>query len=455
MNFIQKNSFKNNISDHLFPDKKLDDYKNIASPTVLEEIKKEAFKLQGKTIIRCSAVSQGGGVAEMIPLFAGLMNNLGIKTHWLTMEHSVSPIFFGITSGLHYALQDSKKKWVVYENPISEVVERPVEKTDLDLFFSENEKFGYIIKQLQESIRGDCIVINDDPQCVASIKTAKIGKTPFFWRFHPYGDFQADVWQFLKPYIIDYDGIISTSSDYFPTDIKTDIKVEVNYPFIDPFHEKLKILSNIEINQTLEKFGIDPEKPILAQASRFDFDKDPLGVIEVFRLLKKNYSDLQLVYTGPFAEDNPTSTSILAKMKMQVDLLGFKPGKDVFFLHPKLEKPGPFHYKELAALWQSPKTFVVQLSIHEGFGLVVSEAAWLRKSVVGTKTGGIPFQIKHDETGYLVEPRDYTKAAEYISKLMDNPGLNNAMGEKAHEYIKNNFLISSNVLRWLKIINAR
>ncbi len=143
-------------------------------------------------------------------------------------------------------------------------------------------------------------------------------------------------------------------------------------------------------------------------------------------------------------------------MEERIREYNFKPKKDVFLLHTKMNhhRPVGLFYRELAAVWHHPKSYILQLSTREGFGLVVAEAAWCGKPVVGAKVGGIVPQIKDGKTGFLVSPKDYRKAAECILTLIKNPKLSNQMGRSAHKHIRENFLITANLLRWLRLINS-
>ncbi len=421
--------------------------------------------MKGKTIFRLNATPFGGGVAEMIPYFAALLNSLGVRTRWLTMA---SPFgqkrgffnppadFFGFTCGIHYGLQDSQKAWSVYEQKKGKMCLRPVNKKDKTLYLRVNQDFGCLLLKAQKKLGKADVIINDDPQPAAVAGKIKKRDQLLLWRFHPFGDPQSLVWEFLNPFILEHDAAVLTLPDYLPDSIRKEVPVKQNFPFIDPYHQKLKKPSLSKIKAILREFGIDPKKPILAQVSRYDPDKGPLDVIEVFNLLKKQYSDLQLVYVGTFAYDNPTSVMVLDQMEKRIKDLGLVLGKDVFLLHTAMEhhRPVGSFYQELAALWYAPNSYLIQLSTKEGFGLVVTEAAWCGKPVVGSRVGGIVPQIKHGKTGFLAKVGNHREAADCVSRLIKSPKLNQKMGQAAHEHIRQNFLITANLLRWLKIINS-
>ncbi|MCL4338629.1 glycosyltransferase [Patescibacteria group bacterium] len=453
--------FDFNLADHLFPPRRLVDYARYVSPETLSEIQTEAENLKCKTILRFNSTSFGGGVAELIPSFAALMNDLGIKTHWMTMTspygsekgYNPPPDFFGITAGLHYSLQDSSKMWFVFENGDGKIHPRPVTEKDENLYLEVNSTFGKMLQDYQQNTQNGCIFIADDPQCVAVIDKAKRDGQKWFWRFHPYGDPASPSWKFIEPYILKHDASVCTIPQYFPSDLKTKIRWETNYPFVDPFHKKLQPMSKEEADKILSEFGVDPQRPILVQVSRFDPDKNPLGILEVFKIMRQKYNGLQLIYTGPFANDNPVSSMVLKQMRTKADQMGFAENKDYFFLHTQTAHPRPFHYHELAAVWQATNTYIIQLSNLEGFGMMVAEASWCGKPVVASNIGGIIPQIQHGKTGFLVSPRNYEEAAINVAKLIDDHQMERHMGIAAHNFINDNFLITANILRWLRLMN--
>lgn len=451
-----------NQANHLYPKRKLEDYGRINSQKTIDQIREKARLLKGKRILRINATPFGGGVAEMIPYFASLLKDLGIKIDWLTIASPFGrqrgfnppPDFFGFTSGLHYSLQDSQRSLAVFEKKNSQIVKRPASQADRDLFLKVNQQFAEIILNYQKKVGKAEIVICDDPQCLPVVQKAKQKNQVWFWRFHPYGDPLSQAWKFLEPFILKYDQLVVTIPDYLPKRIRNKAVIKQNFPFIDPFHQKLQPMKRRKINQVLEEFGINPQEPILAQISRYDPDKDPLGVIEVFNYLKKKYPTLQMVYIGNFAADNPVSLLVLKEMKEKIKKSGLKLKKDVFLLHSAMRHPRPvgFFYQELAAVWHYPQSLLVQLSSKEGFGLVVSEAAWCGKPVVGSKIGGIIPQIIEGKTGFLVKPGRYQEVANQVSKLIDDPSLAERMGQAAQEHVRENFLITANLLRWLEIL---
>ncbi len=303
-----------NLADHLFPPRKLFDYSPFVSQKILRNIKEEAQPLKGRSILRLSATPFGGGVAEMVPYFCALLKDLGINVHWLTIAspwgkkcgYNPPSNFFGFTSGMHYSLQDAAEKWSAYRKKGEKIEQGPVTQKDERLYLVVNNRFAQMILDFQKKWGKADVVINDDPQCAAAITKAKKPNQLWFWRFHPYGDPSSPAWDMLTPYIVNHDAAVLTMLNYFPQGIKERIPVFQNFPFVDPYHKKVQSPTKKNIKAILEEFGIDPQKPILAQISRYDPDKNTLGVIEVYKILKRSCPNLQLVYIGNLAYDNPT-----------------------------------------------------------------------------------------------------------------------------------------------------
>ena len=187
----------------------------------------------------------------------------------------------------------------------------------------------------------------------------------------------------------------------------------------------------------LVRFGIDPRRTILTQVSRFDRLKDPLGVLRAYRIVKR-YFDCQLVLAGGGASDDPEGSAVLAEVR---EAAGNDP--DVFIL----ELP-PSDPLEVNAL-QRGSTVVIQKSLREGFGLTVAEALWKKKPVVASAVGGIPTQVIHKHTGLLAHSVEGT--AYQIRFLLAHPDIAQRLGEQGHEHVRENFLITGNLKRYLTL----
>jgi len=208
-------------------------------------------------------------------------------------------------------------------------------------------------------------------------------------------------------------------------------------PSIDPLSEKNRELSQEEVSETAKKFNIPFDRSMLLQVSRFDRFKDPIGVIKAYRMVKK-YNDCILVLAGSPATDDPEGEAVLADVREYA-----ADDPDIFVLLLPA-----FSDKEINAL-QRMATIVLQKSIKEGFGLTVSEAMWKEKPVLGSAVGGIPSQIMHGVTGFLVHSPE--GAAFRVRQLLNNPDMAKRMGELGKEHVKTNFLITRQVRDYLSI----
>ena len=372
-------------------------------------------KLKGIKVLHVSSTYKGGGVAEILHRMVPLMNELEIETDWKVLEGDEK--FFTFTKKLHNLLHI----------PCGECI--------------DSEEIVYYLKITYENFKKidtenyDVIFIHD-PQPMGLIIKKRPGQK-WIWRCHvdtSTPDPQA--WDFLENFLNAYDACVFHMPEFIYEKIK--IPTYTVRPSIDPLHPKNIDLSEKEIKTTLTKFGIDPEKPIIVQVSRFDKLKDPFGVFEAFKLVRKKY-DCQLILAGSFAPDDPEGEGVYK------DLLNITSDeKNVFVLNLP-----PDSHREINA-FQRGATVVVQKSLKEGFGLVVSEAMWKSKPVVGSNVGGIKRQIVHGVTGYLVNSIE--GAAVRIKQLLANKEFRDNMGFHAKERVRHRFLIIRHLRDYLLLI---
>jgi trehalose synthase len=253
------------------------------------------------------------------------------------------------------------------------------------------------------------------------------------WRCHiDLSHPSREVWEFLRPYVEKFDAAVFSSPAFSQS---LGIPQYLIYPTIDPLADKNRELEPEFIGGVLERFGIDARRPILTQISRFDRLKDPLGVIQAYKLVRR-HNDCQLVLAGGGANDDPEGEVVLNEVKAAAE-----GDPDIHLLNLP-----PWSHLEINAL-QRASTIVVQKSVREGFGLTVSEALWKRKPVVASAVGGIPTQVIHKLTGMLVHSVEGT--AYQIRFLLSNPAIARKLGENGHEHVKENFLITHNLKRYL------
>lgn len=246
------------------------------------------------------------------------------------------------------------------------------------------------------------------------------------------------VWNFIKPFVEIYHAYIFTLKNYAQEGLVKE-KIFVFTPSIDPLSKKNVPLTLDESKKIFEKYAVVTSHPIILQVSRFDPWKDPIGVIDAYRIVKKELPNVQLVMAGSMATDDPEGIRYYKKTKSYA---GEDP--DIFILSD-LDGVGD---KEINA-FQVASDVIVQKSTREGFGLTVTEGLWKGKPVIGGNVGGIPIQIINEENGFLVN--DITECAKKIIFLLKNHEISKRMGKKAKEYVRNNFLITDNLYNYLKL----
>ncbi|MDP3043542.1 MAG: glycosyltransferase [bacterium] len=392
----------------------LNQYKKIIGEEKINEIIREAKPLRGKYVAHINSTFYGGGVAEIIESLVILMNDIGINAGWRQLKGSAS--FFEITKLFHNGSQGADVKLNKKIKKIYEEINR------------KNSLFMHIEKN-------DAVIIHD-PQVLPLIKFYK-KQQPWIWRCHiDITEPDKILWSYLKSFINLYDIMIISDAGYRKKNIK--IPQEVIMPSINPLNDKNKKLSSAQIKSILEKAGIKPNKPIISQISRYDYWKDPLGVIDVFKAVKKKI-DCQLVLLGNFATDDPEGGKVYREVARKAKNL-----KDAYVLLNVKDN-------DLAVnALQSASAVVLQKSIREGFAITVSEALWKGTPVIGGNVGGIPNQIIDGKSGYLIN--SVQECADRTVELLKNERLRKRMGKFGHEYVKNNFLVTRHLLDYIRLL---
>jgi trehalose synthase len=392
------------------PPPHLEDYEPIIGQSQLDELYYLAQALRTKTVKMVNSTAVGGGVAEILNRLVPLMNELEIATRWEVITGGND--FFEVTKAFHNALHGG---------------EYDLSQDAMEIFLMYNEQN----RQRMQFVE-DLFVIHD-PQPAGLIRSKERHRGRWVWRCHiDLSNPHPDVWGFLRPLVDQYDAAIF-SSPAFSRQLA--IPQYLFYPCIDPLSEKNKELDESYIAKVCDDFGIDRSRPIVTQISRFDRLKDPVGVIQAYQLAKK-YVDCQLVLAGGGATDDPEGAAVLQEA---MDAAGDDP--DVIVLNLP-----PWSALEINALQQA-SSLVIQKSIKEGFGLTVTEALWKGKPVIAGAVGGIPTQIIHKHTGVLVHSVE--GCAYQIRYLLTHPEYAAGLGANGREHVKENFLITSNVKRWL------
>jgi trehalose synthase len=388
----------------------IEQYSGIAPKGDLLLLGRLSERLQKKSFLHINSTRAGGGVAEILQRMIPILEELGISARWEVIAGDDK--FFDITKRIHNALQGNPQEiteemWEYH----CEVNRRNAEKLDLD---------------------ADAVLIHD-PQPVPLIEFKNVGK--WIWRCHiDVSGPVRDVCEHIEKYSRKYDASVFSVAKFARA---MDIDEFIIPPSIDPLSDKNRDLNEEEIRDVMEKFQIPADRPMVLQVSRFDRFKDPLGVIEAYRMVKK-YNDCILVLAGSPATDDPEGEAVLQEVRSYAS-----DDPDIYILLLPA-----FSDKEINGL-QRAATVILQKSVKEGFGLTVSEAMWKGKPVIGGAVGGIPLQIVHGITGFLVHSVE--GAAFRIRQFLNNPDMAVRMGEKAKEYVRKNFLITRQTRDYLSI----
>ena len=392
----------------------LEKYETLLGKAVMKKLKKKAETLTEKSILHINSTKFGGGVAEILHNMVPLMNELGINANWETFTAPDS--FFEISKKMHNALQGN-----------------------MNIIFSEKEIKDYIdqaestYEQLHPN--SDFNIIHDPQPCPA-IKFAIDKKGKWIWRCHiDTSEPNPQAWNMISDYLSLYDALIFTKLEY-AKQVNHNLIIQIP-PSIDPFSLKNQEIQEENAKQIVEKF-VPLDLPLISQISRFDPWKDPLGVIDAYRIVKEKFP-IRLALIGSLAHDDPEGEQWLNKIN---DYIKGDPHIHV------LSNLDGVDALEVNAFQRVSKV-VVQKSIKEGFGLTVTEALWKKTPVIGGNVGGIKLQIENGVNGFLVDT--VAETAEKILYLLNNPKIAKKMGEEGHRKIKNEFLLNKHVERYLDL----
>lgn len=395
---------------------RLDDYTPYAGPDVVEQIRLMARHLRGARVLHISSTRLGGGVAELLSRLVPLTNEVGLEAEWTVIE--APDAFFDVTKAIHNALHGAAAS------------------TSPEMF----RLYRRVMTENAVRVRHDAdFIIVHDPQPLGLVEFRSETRSRWIWRCH-IDVSQADqrVWALIKPYIDRYDAAIF----HIPQFVRPDLFIRqyIMPPFIDPLSDKNRELTGDQVAGVLKRLGIPTDKPLIVQVSRFDRLKDPLGALQAFSMVKRSI-DAAFVYVGNFAPDDPegrvVSEEVLARARQVPDAAIVVNPSDNDITVNALQRAA---------------TVVLQKSIREGFGLVVTEAMWKGKPVVGGDTGGIAFQVIDGVTGFLVQTVD--GAAYRLRQLLSSPPLAQLMGQEAQKRVKSTFLLPHYLRNWLCVLLA-
>ncbi len=399
----------------------LEDYREIISPQLYSGILERAGLLRGLRIAQFNATSSGGGVAELLYSMVPLMNDLGINTEWYVIPPRED--FFEVTKKIHNALQGD---------------ERSLTEAEKEIYLSYNKEISGMI----EGINPDLWLIHD-PQPAAALSFLP-KRCPAVWRCHldTYSP-NPEMWSFIRNFLDNYDAYVFSLDEFVPEELRGEGSYVIP-PAIDPLDVKNQMMGRKEAEGILGKLGIDAERPLVTQVSRFDPWKDPIGVVKAYELAREEIPDLQLALMGLItANDDPEAVEIFGQVE---EYCAGKGGVHLF------ADPGKITVENdpVVSVLQSYSDVVMQKSIREGFGLTVAQGMWKYKPVVGGNVGGIKLQIDDGINGFLVGSEE--EAARRIVDLMRDCEMEKEMGKAAHQKVGENFLIPHLLYNWLGVV---
>jgi trehalose synthase len=403
--------------------KSLADYHSLAGRQLAAEINELASALQGMRVLHLSATAFGGGVAEILYTLVPLMRDVGLETDWRVIFGRDE--FFDATKATHNALQG---------DPVA------LNATQREVFRHYN---ALNAEELRAEIDEYDFVIVHDPQPVAMIDHFPQSTAHWIWRCHiDISTPNPEVLDVLLPSIRRHGAAIFHMHEYVPQTEGLP-QAFIWPPAIDPLAPKNMALSPEDAAYILDQFGIDIQRPLITQVSRFDPWKDPLGVIDAYRAVKERHPDVQLALVGSMAHDDPEGWDFYNRTVAYAD------GDPDIFILSNLNNVGSVEVNA----FQVHSAAVLQKSIKEGFGLTVSEALWKARPTVAGKVGGIVRQIADGETGWLVESAD--EAAQAVLAILEDPVAARAKSLAGKEYVRTHFLTPRLLRDWLALFNLQ
>ncbi len=397
------------------PHKHLNDYASLVGRALADEIRERAEPLQGKRVLHLSATAFGGGVSEILYTLVPLMIDVGLQAEWQVIYGREE--FFNATKVMHNALQGnpqdlSEDQWRTWQN--------------------------YNAINAREMSDGWDMCIVHDPQPAALMSLVPEKSRRWVWRCHidlstPNPDTLARLLPSLEP----YPAAVFHMRKYVPADM--DGRAHIIPPAIDPLAPKNMAFSPEDAVYICEQFGIDVDRPLLCQVSRFDPWKDPLGVIDAYRIVKEQLPDVQLALVGSMATDDPEGWDYFNATVAHAE------GDPDIHILSNLNNVGAIEVNA----FQSHCDVVIQKSTREGFGLTVTEAIWKGRPLIGGNVGGIPLQVSDRETGFLVSSVE--ECAERSLEILADPGLGKQLGRAGKEAVRRQFLMPRLLRDWLEL----
>lgn len=398
-------------------ERSLSTYEGVAPEACLAELRRAAEPLRGARVLHVNATPFGGGVSELLRSSVPLLNDLGVVADWKII--SGDNAFFEVTKKIHNALQGA---------------ETHLTAEDKDLYERTARANARALTEEYD------VVFIHDPQPAAILPFRGRGGARWVWRCHiDTGQPNPAVWQYCSSFLHDYDAAIFTMAEFVPPGFPIG-RVEIMPPAIDPLSPKNMPIADSTARQVLDWIGVRLSRPLVTQVSRFDSWKDPLGVIAAYRLARKEMPNLQLALVGSMALDDPEGWRIYNQVEEE--------GRADPLIHVFTNLTGVGNIEVNA--FQRLSEVMVQKSIREGFGLVVSEALWKGTPVVAGRAGGIPLQMSDGVGGILVDGVE--ECAQAMLALLREPQRARALGERGRERVREHFLLPRLLLNELSLV---
>ncbi|MEJ7841413.1 MAG: glycosyltransferase [Rubrobacter sp.] len=394
-------------------------YEASAGAERVEQLRELAAPLRGVRVLHVNATPYGGGVAEILRSEIPLLRDLGIVADWKLITGDQS--FFSVTKSMHNGLQGAERELT------------PAEQQTYLTYSAHNASL------LEEEY--DLIVVHD-PQPLALLKLRGKGESRWVWRCHiDTAEPNPQVWGFLKPYLAGYDAAVFTLGSFASPDMPVG-RVEIIPPAIDPESPKNMRLDQKTTQSVLAWIGVDTTRPLVTQVSRFDPWKDPLGVIEAYRIVRDEVPEVQLALVGSMTLDDPEGWEIYRGIQ--------EAAKTDPHIHLFTNLTGVGNVEVNA--FQRLSDVVIQKSIREGFGLVVSEALWKGTPVVAGRAGGIPLQMQDGVGGFLVDSVE--ECAAKTLRLLKDPEEGVEMAERGRQLVRERFLLTRLIADELRLYGS-
>jgi len=400
--------------------KSLQPYVEHVGDKALDELRALAAPLQGARVAHINATAYGGGVSELLRSIIPLYRSFGVEAEWFAIPGR--PEFFEVTKGFHNALQGA----------------------DYDLTEARQDTWvGHNVRLARHVPEGFDYIVVHDPQPAGLRQLHGRGDSKWIWRCHiDTSQPNPEVFSFLQPFIEEYDALVFTMDQFVPDALRDGQRIAIMPPGIDPLSPKNMALPSNVSSQIMAWSGVRLDQELITQVSRFDPWKDPMGVIEVYRRVREEVPGTQLALVGQMALDDPEGWDIYNQVAQEAS------GDPDIHVLTNITGVGNMEVNA----FQQHSNVVLQKSIREGFGLIVSETLWKGTPLVAGRVGGIPMQMPEEDGRYLVQTND--EYVERVLELLSDPRARQEVGARGRAHVRENFLITRLLADELRLLGS-